>query len=296
MSTAIDPGATAPPADGPPEAAPGSSPQPATAAAHSRGAGGNDPTPKKASTKMATKNNNRDKREPSAEAVLSRARRIARKELRPIAAMLGVEEFDNASIVKALKEKLEAVTQQPATPEASQQGPDRASEIADLKVRIRDLEKEKQELETSNLKLERARRNAEVTLEKMQVEIELREEARSAGVVDTDYALDLLRRHAQKSPDAEIDPKSFFEGLKKDPTKRALFERSDVPAGPAPVGNQQPQQPQQQTQAPAQRPGEQLAPKPGEQPQKGEDLNVEGLSKRDFNKLTEQKYGFRPGY
>jgi hypothetical protein len=245
---------------------------------------------------MATKNK---QREPSAEAVLSRARRMMRKELKPLAAVLNLTEYDQGAVIKAFKEAVEAKATPSATGPEGQQaapGPDRSEEIVELKSRIRELEKEKSTIEVAKLKAERQAIVAERSLENMKVEVELRAEAQAAGVTDTDYAIDLLKRHAKQLPETEeLNPKSFFEGLKKDPSKRALFERADVAAGPTPVANE-PQRQSQGQPTPGQpvKPGDQLNPKA--EPAPGEQINVEALSKRDFNAHTSDKYGFRPGY
>lgn len=290
MTTAIDSGQPAPVA----EPAPESIPQPATATTEpSRGANGKDPAPKKARTPVAAPKKNH---QPSEQTVLSRARRLTRKNLKPVAVALGLEDFSEDAVLKKLQAVLAGQQQQPGQGQPGQPGAPapNTDEIVELKGQLKDLQKQVQTMEVEKLKAERRAISAERSMENLKIEQELRGEAQAAGIVDLDYAIDLMKRHASKlSEDQELDPKAFFEGLKSDPTKRALFERTDVPAGPPSIANdpKTQQQPAVQTSAPAVKPGDQPAPKPTTAPPEAP-VNADEMSPRDFKAHT-QKYGYR---
>lgn len=269
-------------------------------------------TPEKRNS-MATRNNRKLKQQtrsskpPSEEAVLSRARRIAKKELKKFATALGMEEYDEEAVNARLDEMVKAREENQSVLERTE-------------GRAKTLEEQNGELRAKNAQLTqdltRARKELEAAkqeLDDFQVESEIEKAAVSAGFRDSDYGIELFRRWASTQPeDADLDPAAYFEELKSDQSKRFLFVEETVTAGPkpgtqaAPHNPQQPGQPGQgqQTQQPPGQQGAtqgqgnippQGAPSPaGGQPD-GQPKNVLDMNPREFAEHTRNTYGYSPG-
>ncbi len=285
---APNPPADPPPADGIPKAAAPEG-QPAERPA--------EPKPKR--IPMAKPKTNRNK-PASDEAVLSRARRMARKELKKVATALGMEEYDEEEINKRLAEMTSTRSDnQSALERADGRTKGLEDQNGDLRGKVSQLQRD----------LTESKRKAVVAqeeLDEFKVVHEIAEAAFRVGLRDADYAVELFRRHANKLPDGEDpDVDAYFEGLKNDPEKKYLFKEETVTAGPKPADaapQQTPVQPSQQTQ----QPGHQGAPQgqnsipdqgapnpanPGGQPK---EVNVLEMNPREFSDHTAKEYGFRP--
>lgn len=252
-------------------------------------------------TRMAKPKTNQKPRKPaSEEAVLSRARRLANKELRKVAAALGMEKYDEEELNQRLDEMVKARE-------------DNQSALERLDGRAKTLEEQNAELRAKisqlNKDLTDSRReaeNAKGELEEYKVVHEIAEAAMRVGVTDTDYAVELFRRHASKLGDnEEPDVNAFFEGLKNDPKRRYLFKEEEVTAGPKPAGEtpQQPAQPAQPQQPQGQQGAtqgqnsipDQGAPAPANPGAQPEGKDALDMNPREFAEHTAKNYGFRPG-
>ncbi len=308
----VDPGVSAnppaaqPPAS-PPPVDPGVSANPPASAANNppKPPGGEPPKsepPKGTQTMAKPKNQKRNqppgKKPVSEEAVLSRARRMFRKEMKVVAQALGMEEYDEDKLREALGEMKKARE-------------DNQSALQRSDGRIKGVEEQNGELRGTVSQLQReltaARRDLKMAVQEIDdssVVHEIEKAAGSVGFRDTDYGVELFRRHARGLPDGQDpDVSKFFEDLKKDQSKRYLFTEEDVTAGPKPGAQTVPQQPQQ----PQQPPGQQGAPQgpnnvpdqgaprpadPGGQPQATDALS---MNSREFSQHSQDKYGYRPG-
>lgn len=236
----------------------------------------------------------------SEETVLSRARRLTRSELKRIAQGLGIElpKYDAETLGAALAELKKGKEQ--GTSEAQRE----AERVRQLEERVAELTVQAQVVKTENARLKREAQQAAQQAEKSQAESEIRDLATRAGVVDLDYGLHLLRRHIKALPaGTEIDAegiKGYFEGLKKDPTKRAIFTEPAVPAGPAPVGEKTTQAQPASGAGQAQQPQSNLPPQGAPAPAPGQgarpaEPNALEMNKRDFNRHARETYGYSPG-
>jgi hypothetical protein len=247
-------------------------------------------------------------KQPSNEAILSRARRMAKKELRKVAEALGLDEYDDEAVQQVLEE-MRAAREENMTVLERTEG--RAKNLEEQNAELRS---KVSQLQHDLTKSQRELEEASQDLADFQVEAEIEKAAAAVGFRDTEYGIELFRRWAAAQPDeSELDINSYFEGLKKDPNKRYLFTEEEVTAGPRPAGDttQPPQlhasqQGQQQSQQ--QQPGQQGqsqghnnlpdqgAPppaNPGGQP----DAPTDALSMnpKEFSDHASRKYGFRPG-
>lgn len=242
----------------------------------------------------------------SNEAVLSRARRMAKKELKKVAVALGLEEYDEETVNSALDEMRKAREENMTVLERTE-GRNKSLEEQNNELRSK-LSQAQHELTKTQKELEEAQQD----LTDFQVESEIEKCALAVGIRDTDYAIDLFRRWAADQPDdTELDANAYFEGLKKDPNRRHLFIEEEVTAGPTPPGDttQQQQQPggqpqQQQQQQPGQQgqsqgqsnlPDQGAPPpaNPGGQPDKPSDAL--SMNPKEFSDHASSKYGYRPG-
>lgn len=168
--------------------------------------------------------------------VLQRANRMARAKLKPLAEALGLpSDFkleqleEHVGKIKADREagmgdeeKRKAVEDGLRRQVAGLQGKLDASELraSRLAEQVTALQGEKEELAGQ---VEATKADAEITVA-----------AINAGLVDTDYGKELLRREIAKltedPPEGYVS--KFFEGLKKDPSRAHLFKEVTVPAGP----------------------------------------------------------------
>jgi molecular chaperone GrpE (heat shock protein) len=233
------------------------------------------------------------------ETVLARARRLARSEMRQVAQELGMEKWDPVEFKKIatqLRKSQEAA--QTDNQRAAQQLKELQDQNAELRAQLKT-----QSAEVAQLKKAQAQWDSQ--RERMEAEYEIRTAAMQVGITDTDYAMELLKRHLVALPDDQPapDPKDWFEGLKQDTTKRFLFREESVAAGPQPIASQQKPagaQPAQQPAAPAGAQPSNIPPQGspaaaqpgGAQP---EAPNALDMKKRDFNAYSREKYGFSPG-
>lgn len=219
------------------------------------------------------------KKEPSEKAFLTRVRQATRATKRSVWAALGFEgEFDD----KAFEEKLAAY--QKAKAEGGEDDAGTADKVAAAKQKITTLEAKVVEL---GKRLAKATKDVEAKtseLEDFKAEHEIREAARSVGIVDADYAVDAFRRHAATTPEGKESPQpsAYFEELKKDPKRKHLFQAIEVAAGPQKTNQQQADG------APAAAPPN---PTDGGQPPA---VDAMKMSKKDFNAHS-ATYGFRAG-
>jgi hypothetical protein len=244
---------------------------------------------------------NKPRRKASEDAVLSRARRMFRSEMKKVATALGFEEYDEASF----NEKIEEMTK--ARDDNLSMSERQSNQLQALEAEKSKLLGEKQVLQTELTKSKRDLAAMEKEHESFKVEQELRDVARQTGIRDPDYALHLLKKHCNTLPeDQEPDVPAFFEGLKKDATKRHLFEVEDVAAGPKPVAEQTVTAPQQQPQQPQAQPqGAPQAGQPNQPPQPPPKPAAAGgaptspnaleMSDADYRNYAKEKYGYTPG-
>lgn len=241
----------------------------------------------------------------SEETVISRARRLMRAEMKKVAQALGLENYDPNTVNAKLEELKKARESGMSINERYEQ------QLNELRAQNQELNAQ---LGTATGELQKHRKDlvqAQKAQERLQVEYEIRTIASKAGINDLDYGVHLLKQHIKALPaDQQVlndeAVRVYFEGLKKDPGKRYLFQEERVPAGPQSVADektkaaasavaaqptaQQPGQPAQ-TQIPGQG-----APTPatGAAGEKKE-VNALEMGKRDFNAHTREKYNYSPG-
>lgn len=144
-----------------------------------------------------------------------------------------------------------------------------------------DAEKRRQEAAIA----EKKRQREIARLRDRQIETELRYMAKSAGIVDADYACTLFARAAAK--DTNIEPEKFFAGLRQ--SHAYLF--TAAPAAPAP----EPTVPAATAPPESKQPGETTPPKPtpGESAT-APTVDVDKMSPSEFARHT-RSYGYAPG-
>ena len=251
--------------------------------------------PKMAKPKTQRRNQSPKNKPASEEAVLSRARRMFRKEMKVVAQALGMDEYDEDKLKEALGEMTKA-------------GEDNQSALQRSDGRLKGIEEQNAEFRGKVSQLQQelttARRDLKQAMQEIEdstVEHVIEKAAGLVGFRDTEYGIELFRRHARGLPDGQDpDATQFFEDLKKDQSKRYLFMEENVTAGPKPGAQTVPQQPPQQP------PGQQGAPQgpnvpdqgapkpadPGGQPQAPDALS---MNSREFSQHSQEKYGYRPG-
>ena len=245
---------------------------------------------------------NKPKRKASEDAVLSRARRMFRSEMKKISKALGFEEYDEVTFNSKIEEMTKARDDNLSMSERQ------TNQLQTIEAEKSKLLGEKQVLQAELTKAKRELASSESTHENFKVEQELRDTARQHGIRDPDYALHLLKKHCNKLPEGEEpDVPTFFEDLKKDATKRHLFEVEDVPAGPKPIvdASQQQQQQQQPQQPQAQPQGAPQAGQPNQPPQAPPKPVAPGgapaapnaleMSDKDYREYVKGQYDYTPG-
>lgn len=250
--------------------------------------------PKQERTNMATKTTpkkkapqRKQKRTPSQDTVISRARRLLVKELNPVAQALGLEKYEEQEFKAKIEELNRAREENMSNSERYETKLKQTEEkVVEMKAKeqtlLAELQKARNELRTEI----QSRTN-------MEIEGEIQAAARKQGFKDTNYGMHLFREHIKGLPEhEEADLDAFFEGLKAKPNMKHFFEETPVPAGPAPVANNQPQEtgapPQPQT--PDRAPPKPASPGVGQNQADAMDMN-----KRDFNSHVRDTYGFSPG-
>lgn len=227
------------------------------------------------------------KRRFSEETVLSRARRLMRQQLNPVAQVLGLEKYEP----ETFKQKLDELKKQK---EDGLSGSERSEKrVKELEEKVVDLNTRLSKASEEGTRLKREYASLQKEHERERTESEIRELAQKAGVADLDYGLHLLKSHILKSGEEVGDVSGFFEALKKDPTKKLLFVEEKVAAGPRPLAEEKQNQNGQNGNGhlPAQ-----PAPKPAEPGQKtGEEPDVLKMNKGDFGSYAREKYGYAPG-
>jgi hypothetical protein len=224
----------------------------------------------------------------SEEAVLVRAKRMYRGKLRQVWEALGKDgPLDEEALDGELKRLVEERESQMGDRERQE------SRLAKIEEQNAELRTKLASAQAAAEKAEKARATEQQRREHVEIEHEIRDVARDAGVRDGDYALHLFRSHVKGlGDDQDVDPRQFFESLKKDDSKRHLFREEPVKAGPSTLEKDQ----QQQATPPGQPNQPQPQPKPavaGAQSNGPDDALA--LDKRSFNQRTADKYGFRPG-
>ena len=243
---------------------------------------------------MATKPKVKPRKPASEEAVLSRARRMSRQRLRPLAESLGV----NPNADKAMDEAIAGLIKtQQDTLSSSERVESRLKALEEHNVELRSKVSQTQG-ELSRTKRELATKGQELT--DVEIERDIERTALAAGVRDTDYGISLFKRHAAGlGDDVEPDCPAFFESLKK--SKPFLFTEETVPAGPSPGAaavpqNQDPAQPgATQAGAPQSQIPDQPAPKPGPSGEPPPEVNAEKMNPREFAEHTRKNYNYTPG-
>lgn len=252
-------------------------------------------------------------RPPSKDAVLSRARRLQRKDRKQIWEQMGWGSDEEPYSDEAFETKMASIQAE------REKG---MSESERLQNRMQSFEQEKQSWQQEKLQLqqklteatqqiqtmERAQRNAEI-------ESTVKQQALAAGFKEEalDYALYRLKKHAVELPEGqEPDPVSFFTDMKGDPSNRAFFKEEAVPAGPQSIQQQQQQVPGQQQQVPGQQQQQQAQPQGTPQSQQintqgvppkpapsnqgsGQVPNALEMSDQDYRKYVAEKYQYAPG-
>ncbi len=281
-----DPAAAAPP-PGPGDQAPPAEPPAAPPAEPSKPKEAPVAAKPNKPNKPAAKPNKR--RSASGEAVLSRARRMFRSEMKKVSKALGFDEYDEATF----NAKIEEMTQsQQANLSATER---QAGQLKEVETSRSQLLGEKQSLQTELNKSRRRLEIAEKQLDNFKVEVRLRDTARDVGIRDPDYALHLLMKHSDELPEGqEPDVPAFFEGLKRDAKLRHLFNEESVPAGPRPVAEQQPNQPAQPTGEPQSQQVPQPPPRPAG-PAGAEMPNALEMDDQTYNAHLKKEYGYTRG-
>lgn len=151
-------------------------------------------------------------------AVLKRAQRLHRAYLREnLIPKLGLQPEATDEQVKAalddLKKKVDDVA---------------AGNSPDLVKLVESLKAENAVLKKKAIKAIKMAKSFESEKEDIKIESEIRENALANGVRDVEYAMHLFRNHVRAQPEgsAEPDPKTFFAEMKKDESKKYLFEPS----------------------------------------------------------------------
>lgn len=247
-------------------------------------------TAKPAQTRTASSKNNsktKKRRNASDEAVVARARRMSRQQLKKVAQALGLETFDEQVLDQKLSEMVNEREQSMSETERLQ------AKIKELEGQKAELLGERQNLRSENNRLKKGLEHAEGEKQDLQIEYEMRELAKSSGAKDTDYALHLFRQHVNGDGEHSENPEAFFQSLKTQNRYAHLFHTEDVPAGPSPLAtqnkngqaNQTAPTPPTQTQDPV--------PAPAGSPAEKDDAF--DLNRQDFIARTADKYGYRPG-
>jgi hypothetical protein len=220
------------------------------------------------------------KKSPSEEAVLARARRLAKAHLKPVLDALGLESFDE----KLLQEKLQELKQ-------SREAGLNDSEKHGL--RVKELEKalaESRRLQgASKLALVKLQKQIEAqtqTQARSEIERKVGDVARSAGCLDSEYATHLFKQHVLSGGAHKEDPEAFFSSLKKDTQKSHLFQPAVVGAGSQSLRSAVPKTDTAIDNA---------VPAPVTQEIVKDEAEVEKLTPAQFNKRTQERYGYRPG-
>lgn len=227
------------------------------------------------------------------EAIVSRARRMSRSHLKKVWSALGIEgDFSEEKLNHHLEE-------------LQKQADEGKSAVERIEGRAQTFEEENKELRqqiasltNENTKLKHERDSTVAARENEQLEAQVRQAAVAAGVSDTDYGLELFRRYVNGLPDDHVqdeDPKVFFEGLKKDPTKKVLFQPEVVAAHPPSAAERAAATTQPGSQGAPQTPNMQPPPKPAGGQGPVDEANVDALNRQDFASRTMEKYGYRPG-
>lgn len=226
-------------------------------------------------------------RQPSNETVVSRARRMMRSEMKKIAEALGMENYDEAEFKKQLEEMRKAREEN-------------LSHSERVERRLTALEESNTKLKAQNNQLnkelgvyKRKAENKEMEVSNLEIEHEIRRSAWEAGVQDIDYAIHRFKQHVLglSDTDPDPDPKEYFEGMKKDPKLKYLFQEREVPAGPS-------SEAERSTGDGKGAPQSQLtegAPKPAQTQETGKPPDVMDMSGKDFRDHVQSSYGFRPG-
>lgn len=291
----------------PPPAAEQRPPDPSVAANPPASASDNPPQPQAREPKaeghpkeaaMPKNKNNKPNRKPpnkvTEEAVLSRARRMMRSQMKKVAQVLGMEEYDEAKFNEKVDELAKAQEEKKSVLERFE------SRASNLDEENKELRQKIAELDAQLAKERGARESLEHQIETSKLEGDIREAAVAAGIRDVDYGIELFKRHCREIPDEQednVDPTRFFEDLKKDPKRRAIFTEETVPAHPPSAaerlaGNKTipqgaPQGDQPTTPSPA--------PKPAGGQPGAEVIDALSMNPRQFADHSSQKYGYRPG-
>lgn len=235
--------------------------------------------------KQMAEEQKKKKRKPGAEAVLARARQMARAEKRKIWAALKIPgEFDEtkfAEAIESLSAKAEA---------AAATGDRFADKARDLEAKNRDLEAKNRELQQKLTKTARDLAAKTSAYDDLKIETGLREAAKDAGIIDPDYGLELFKRHIRTLPPDAHDPSpgEWFSELKKDPNRKHLFRAEDVDAGPRPASESL----AGKGTTPA---TNQPPPKPAAGANEQPPSDAGSMNRRDFKKHSLETYGYTPG-
>jgi hypothetical protein len=247
-------------------------------------------TPMAAKTKVKPKPKSKTRRQASNDTVVSRARRMLRSEMKKVAQSLGMETYDEAEFQKKLEEMRKS---HESGLSASEQLDRKMKELEERNVALR------AKVANMNKELIKARRDGQwkdQEMANMEIEHEIRRQARESGVRDEDYAIHKFRQHVNSldDTDPDPDPKQYFEGLKKDTNLRFLFQEARVPAGPGSQAEKAAEvesqgAPQDQRNIPEQ------PPKPAASQAQSDRQDALNMENQEFRDYAGEKYGFRPG-
>jgi hypothetical protein len=233
---------------------------------------------------MTTEKKKNTKRSASEEAVVSRARRMAKAQLKSVAAALGLDSYDE----KAVAEK---VAELKASRESGMgEGEKLAARTKELEAKLAESHKKNMTAKAELLKLQKQAERAQSDKQRAEIEHKISDAARGAGCVDPEYAIHLFRQHVLSQGPHKDNPAIFFDSLKKEPGKTHLFQSVSVGAGAQPVkgSNRSDAQITPDTSPPAPAAG-------GAAGQKEDSEQVEKLNPAEFNRRTQDRYGYRPG-
>lgn len=244
-------------------------------------------------TKQQKKPQRKQRSQNVEETIVARARRMARSQLRKVAAAIGMEgEFSEEAFNAKITELAKAQEEKQSVVERIEgRANTYEEENKELRQRIAELQVEKAA----------ATRKAEAHERELfnhQLESEIKEDAIAAGVADVEYGIELFKRYARDLPEdqeGEIDVKKFFEELKKDPKKRALFQPEEVTAHPPSAADRAAANQQPGHQGATQGQTSQAAPKPAGGQNGVEEVDAVKMSPQQFADHAMAKYGYRPG-
>ena len=237
-----------------------------------------------------------EKKKAGDESVMKRANRLARARLKPLAEALGLPSDFKTEHVEQIAKELKAQKDNAMTAEEKNKAAEQRRD-----AEVRDLREKLDQAAVKLLKVEKerdaalaAKTDLEEQLQVAAADAEVAIAAAQVGLADPEYGKTLLRRKINSLGENEQVPndfaKTFFEELKKDPTKKALFvDPLVVMAGPPKEPPKEPP-PVKVNEAP-----NADGPKKPAEPPPAEKVDVTKMSKADFSKHMRSAYNYVQG-